>query len=48
MTATVLNTNISEVENKMPDNSKNNTTQEVNKLAIRKSCSKINASSFSE
>ena len=27
-----MNTNISEIENKMPDNSKNNTTQEFNKL----------------
>ena len=32
MTPTVLNTNIGEVEIKMPDNSKNNTTQEF-KLA---------------
>ena len=32
MTTSVLNTNISEIENKMPDNSKNNTTQEFNKL----------------
>ena len=32
MTTSVLNKNISEIENKMPDNSKNNTTQEFNKL----------------
>ena len=32
MTTSVLNTNISEIENKMPDNSKNNTTQEFDKL----------------
>ena len=32
MTTSVLNTNISETENKMPDNSKNNTTQEFDKL----------------
>ena len=32
MTTTVLNTKISEVENKIPDNSKYITTQEFNKL----------------
>ena len=32
MTTTVLNTKISEVENKIPDNSKYVTTQEFNKL----------------
>ena len=32
MTTSVLNTNISEIENKMPENSKNNTTQEFDKL----------------
>ena len=32
MTTTVLNTNITEVENKIPDNSKYITTQEFNKL----------------
>ena len=32
MTTTVLNTKISEVENKIPDNSKHITTQEFNKL----------------
>ena len=31
MTKTVLNTKISEVENKIPDNSKYITTQELNK-----------------
>ena len=32
MITSVLNTNISEIENKMPENSKNNTTQEFDKL----------------
>ena len=32
MTTTVLNTNITEVENKIPDNTKYITTQEFNKL----------------
>ena len=32
MTTIVLNTNITEVENKIPDNSKYITTQEFNKL----------------
>ena len=32
MTTTVLNTKISEIENKFPDNSKYITTQEFNKL----------------
>ena len=32
MAATILNTKISEVENKIPDNSKYITTQEFNKL----------------
>ena len=32
MTTAVLNTNVTEVENKIPDNSKYNTTQEFNKL----------------
>ena len=35
MTATVLNTKVSEVENKTPDNSKSFTTQKVNKLTAR-------------
>ena len=32
MITSVLNTNISEIENKMPENSKNFTTQEFDKL----------------
>ena len=36
MTTTVLNTKISEVENKIPDNSKYITTQEFNKLTGEK------------
>ena len=35
VTKTVLNTKISEVENKIPDNSKYNTTQEFNKLTVQ-------------
>ena len=34
MTKTVLNTKNSEVENKIPDNSKYITTQEFNKLTV--------------
>ena len=37
MIATVLNTKISEVENKIPDNSKYNTSQEFNKLMAENS-----------
>ena len=32
MTATVFNTKVSEIENKIPDNSKYITTQEFNRL----------------
>ena len=35
VTKTVLNTKISEVENKIPDNSKYITTQEFNKLTVQ-------------
>ena len=35
VTKTVLNTKISAVENKIPDNSKYNTTQEFNKLTVQ-------------
>ena len=37
MTATVLNTKISEVENKIPENSKYITSQEFNKLMAENS-----------
>ena len=47
MTTTVLNTKTSEVENKIPDNSKYITTQEFNKLTAE-NFNKIKASRFSE
>ena len=48
MTATVLNTKISEVEGKIPDNSKYIITQEFKKVNYRKFCSNIKAGWFSE
>ena len=44
VTATVLNTKISEAEGKIPDNSKYIITQEFKKVNYRKFCSKIKAS----
>ena len=44
MTTTVLNTKISEVENKIPDNSKYITTQEFNKLTAKKFSFKVKTS----
>ena len=41
MTTTVLNARISEVENKIPDNSKYITTQEFNKLTAENFAAKL-------
>ena len=41
MTTTVLNTKISEVENKIPDNSKYITTQEFDKLTAKNLASRL-------
>ena len=42
VTTTYLNTKISEIENKIPDNSKNITTQEFNKLTAESFAARLN------
>ena len=42
VTTTYLNTKISEIENKIPDNSKNVTTQEFNKLTAESFAARLN------
>ena len=42
VTTTYLNTKISEIENKLPDNSKNITTQEFNKLTAESFAARLN------
>ena len=42
VTTTYLNTKISETENKIPDNSKNITTQEFNKLTAESFAARLN------
>ena len=46
MTTTVLNTKISEVENKIPDNSKSITTQEFNKLTAEYLAARLKQADF--
>ena len=42
VTTTYVNTKISEIENKIPDNSKNITTQEFNKLTAESFAARLN------
>ena len=42
VTTTYLNTKISEIENKIPDNSKNITSQEFNKLTAESFAARLN------
>ena len=42
VTTTYVNTKISEIENKIPDNSKNITTQEFNKLTAEIFAARLN------
>ena len=46
MTTTVFNTKISEVENKIPDNSKSITTQEFNKLTAEYFAARLKQADF--